>query len=253
MKLTGYCPASWHSNLYQISGKAAEYSCVDCGGQAKDWSQTHGTDGCDSEHYNPRCRSCHLKYDMPYTRRAEGHPWTEEAKIKVRESMRARCQDPEYRQKMIARRMAQPDVLSEEDWQVIESTLHLPYRHAAERLGLSVKQVENARQRLRKRKKGVVVPFPARDPNKPRAEKGPNKSRKYVVWYVSAKKGGKDEGNWSVGEFRGQHLRSVHNAVVRHLRAELERPELKASEVLIMEAHVLPPRTTLDQYLEGDE
>lgn len=103
------------------------------------------------------------------------------------------------------------------------------------------------------------MPFPDRDPNapaKPRAPKGPNKSRKYVVWYVSAEKGGKDEELWSVGEFRGQHLRSLHNAVVRSLREKLNRPALKASDVLIMEAHLLPPRTTLEQYLDaltGDE
>ena len=100
------------------------------------------------------------------------------------------------------------------------------------------------------------MPFPAKDPNappKPRAVKGPNKSRRYVVWYVSSEKGGKDEEQWRVGEFKGQHLRSVHNAVVRHLRATLDRPALKASEVLIMEAHVLPPRTSLEDYLGTDE
>ena len=103
------------------------------------------------------------------------------------------------------------------------------------------------------------MPFPPKDPSappKPRVAKGPNKSRRYAVWYVSAAKGGKDEEQWSVGEFKGQHLRSVHNAVVRHLRAELNRPELKATDVLIMEAHVLPPYTSLEKYLDalaGDE
>lgn len=101
--------------------------------------------------------------------------------------------------------------------------------------------------------------FPPRDPNappKPRKPKGPNKTRKYAVWYVSTEKGGKDEEQWSVGEFKGQHLRSLHNAIVRHLRAKLDRPELKTADVLIMEAHWLPPRTSLEQYLDalaGDE
>lgn len=97
------------------------------------------------------------------------------------------------------------------------------------------------------------MPFPAKDPNappKPRPERGPNKSRKYCVWYTSAKKGSRDEG-WSIGEFKGAHLKGVHNAVVRHLRAELERPELKASDVLLIEAHLMPPRVTLQQYLES--
>ena len=96
------------------------------------------------------------------------------------------------------------------------------------------------------------MPFPPRDPDappRPKANWGPNKTRKYAVWYTSRKTGGADEGAWKVGEFRGQHIKSVHNAIVRHLRAELDKPDLKASDVLIMEAHVLPPRTSLDKYL----
>lgn len=94
--------------------------------------------------------------------------------------------------------------------------------------------------------------FPPRDPNappRPKAEWGPNKARKYAVWYTSRKTGGADDTVWKVGEFRGQHLKGVHNAVVRHLRAELDKPDLKASDVLVMEAHILPPRTSLDKYL----
>ena len=96
------------------------------------------------------------------------------------------------------------------------------------------------------------MPSPSSDPNAPPRSRpiwGPIKSRKYAVWYTSRKTGGADDSAWSVGEFRGQHLKGVHNAVVRHLRAELQRPDLKASDVLIMEAHVLPPRTSLDKYL----
>ena len=96
------------------------------------------------------------------------------------------------------------------------------------------------------------MPFAPRDPNappKPKPDWGKKKSRKYAVWYVSRKNGGASDGDWSVGEFRGGDLKSVHNAVVRHLRAELEKPELRTSDVLIMEAHVLPLRTTLDKYL----
>lgn len=100
------------------------------------------------------------------------------------------------------------------------------------------------------------MPFPPRDPKappRPKAAWGPNKSRKYVVWYTSRKTGGADDGAWQVGEFRGQHIKSVHNAVVRHLRAELDKPELKTSDVLIMEAHILPLRTSLDEYLGTEE
>jgi hypothetical protein len=31
---------------------------------------------------------------------------------------------------------------------------------------------------------------------------------------------------------------------------DLERPDLKGSDILIMEAHLLPPRTSLEKYLE---
>jgi hypothetical protein len=97
------------------------------------------------------------------------------------------------------------------------------------------------------------MPFPTKDPDappKPRPVWGKNKSRKYAVWYTSRKAGTATEPEtWKVGEFRGQHLKGVHNAVVRHLRVELDRPDLKASDILIVEAHILPPRTSLEKYL----
>jgi len=93
------------------------------------------------------------------------------------------------------------------------------------------------------------MPFPAKDPSKPRPVWGKTKSRKYAVWYCSRKKDSANPENWVVGEFRGISAGGVHNAVVRHLRGTLDRPELKKSDVLIMEAHVLPLRTSLDQYL----
>ena len=96
------------------------------------------------------------------------------------------------------------------------------------------------------------MPFPAKDPNappRPRKVWGPNKSRKYAVWYASREKGGADEANWRVGEFRAQHAKGLHNAIARKLRVDLGRPELRGSDVLIMEAHLLPPRTTLEKYL----
>lgn len=97
------------------------------------------------------------------------------------------------------------------------------------------------------------MPFPPRDPNAPppvRKQWGPNKSRKYAVWYVSREKGGLDESLWKVGEFRAQHAKGLHNAIARKLRVDLDRPELKGSDILIMEAHLLPPRMSLEKYLE---
>lgn len=100
------------------------------------------------------------------------------------------------------------------------------------------------------------MPFPARDPNKPRPVWGKTKSRKYVIWYCSRKKDSADEGNWLVGEFRGVSVAGAHNAVVRSLREKL--PDIRKSDVLILEAHVLPPRVSMDKYLAdlyggGDE
>lgn len=69
----GYSAA--HSRVRRSRGKAELYSCVDCGQQAQDWSFTKPD--CDGtmtdnkgrpycthpEHYEPRCRDCHNKYD----------------------------------------------------------------------------------------------------------------------------------------------------------------------------------------------
>lgn len=95
--------------------------------------------------------------------------------------------------------------------------------------------------------------FPPKDPSappNPKVEWGKNKSRRYAVWYTSRKSGGADDTNWKVGEFKGQHIKSVHNAVVRQLRSTLGRPELKASDVLIMEAHLIPPFVTFEKYMD---
>jgi len=53
-----------HDDIRVARGRAAEHDCVDCGKKALDWSQVHGTDGSDlHKHFDPRCRSCHKKYD----------------------------------------------------------------------------------------------------------------------------------------------------------------------------------------------
>lgn len=56
-------PASRHERVVRARGRAAEHKCVDCGGDAKDWSQIHDTCGECIEDYEPRCRRCHQKYD----------------------------------------------------------------------------------------------------------------------------------------------------------------------------------------------
>ncbi len=53
-----------HHRVYRERGKARDYKCAqDCGRQAMQWAQTHGTDGKSPEDYRPLCRSCHAKYD----------------------------------------------------------------------------------------------------------------------------------------------------------------------------------------------
>ena len=67
-----------HRRVWSRFGSASNYDCVDCGKQAYDWSYTHG---CSDElvsieheylgftfcphvdHYEPRCRPCHDRYD----------------------------------------------------------------------------------------------------------------------------------------------------------------------------------------------
>lgn len=59
--------------LHENLGKAADYKCVVCGAQARDWAYDkkgetlQGTNGLDyamdPKHYSPMCRSCHIAYD----------------------------------------------------------------------------------------------------------------------------------------------------------------------------------------------
>ncbi len=84
---------SWgarHMRLRRLRGKAAAHDCVDCGYGAAHWSQIHGTDGMDLlAHYEPRCRSCHMKYDYTDEHREKvraanlGKKLSEETKAKI--------------------------------------------------------------------------------------------------------------------------------------------------------------------------
>ena len=63
---TGYgvSPGGAHQRLRAIAGPAKDFPCVDgCGQPAYDWSQIKGTVGNRMSDYEPRCRSCHTKYD----------------------------------------------------------------------------------------------------------------------------------------------------------------------------------------------
>lgn len=69
--------AGMHKRLSRVLGPASERVCVDCGGQAQEWSydgadpdELHGVMGgyrmpysLDMAHYQPRCVRCHRIFD----------------------------------------------------------------------------------------------------------------------------------------------------------------------------------------------
>ena len=92
--ITRFTPArpydAAHHRIRKARGRAREHRCADCGAPAVQWSLNHRTvteiqydtdgapDGWDTKlaysddvnDYSPRCRSCHLRYDLP---RGEAH------------------------------------------------------------------------------------------------------------------------------------------------------------------------------------
>lgn len=65
--LRGRKDPRWHAKHRAVRkerGRASSYECVDCGGKAHDWSQRHDVSGDSPSHFDPRCVSCHRKYDM---------------------------------------------------------------------------------------------------------------------------------------------------------------------------------------------
>ena len=75
-----------HVKVRRERGPAGLLSCVDCGGPANHWSLIHDGNPADVHAYEPRCHSCHLRYDGPrgIVRRyggeacTNGHAFTEE-------------------------------------------------------------------------------------------------------------------------------------------------------------------------------
>ena len=64
----------WHKQLYAKYGKASQYNCSDCDAQAQEWSWIHGCDRSDIDNsYEPRCISCHRKYDESGNNLADSH------------------------------------------------------------------------------------------------------------------------------------------------------------------------------------
>jgi hypothetical protein len=71
-----------HRRLHRNFGKASDHACVDCGAPAKDWSLEGEIYTDNIEDYRPRCRSCHVKYDM-----------TEERKNKISNGLKLAYQE----------------------------------------------------------------------------------------------------------------------------------------------------------------
>lgn len=67
-----------HQRVRRAKGRAADHACVDCGGQAAQWSYDHldtderpgikGPYSLGLDHYVPRCVRCHKRFDLPYVR-----------------------------------------------------------------------------------------------------------------------------------------------------------------------------------------
>ena len=55
-----------HKRIHRKFGKASLKECIDCNKKARDWSLIKGHEYTDNVlDYEPRCRSCHIKYDEP--------------------------------------------------------------------------------------------------------------------------------------------------------------------------------------------
>lgn len=55
-----------HREIQKNRGSASEHSCVDCNGPAKDWCHRFDTEPTNVLNYDPRCQSCHRKYDYKH-------------------------------------------------------------------------------------------------------------------------------------------------------------------------------------------
>lgn len=68
----GYC--SKHSRIRKIKGHASKCKCVGdginkCDRYADDWSNVDHDYSLNPDEYQPRCRSCHIKYDFKFNKK----------------------------------------------------------------------------------------------------------------------------------------------------------------------------------------
>jgi hypothetical protein len=53
----------WHNRVKKARGPASDYHCIDCSGQAEDWSTADPSSDDVWVRFQPRCRKCHRRYD----------------------------------------------------------------------------------------------------------------------------------------------------------------------------------------------
>lgn len=54
-----------HRRLARERGKATEFTCIDCAKPAHEWSFNNVGQRSNVDHYDPRCRPCHRRFDRP--------------------------------------------------------------------------------------------------------------------------------------------------------------------------------------------
>lgn len=111
-----------HQRAWAANGPAREYTCIDCGEQAREWAQIHGATGLEPEHYEPRCKKCHVTYDAathPRGERQGNAKLTESDVIEIFEL------SPEWSQRKLAKKFGVSQraiwcVLSGESWSYMQ-------------------------------------------------------------------------------------------------------------------------------------
>jgi len=85
----------WHNRVKKVRGPASDYRCIDCGGQAEDWSTADRSSNDVRVRFQPRCRKCHRRYDGAI---GEGSPRAKLTADKVRKLRARRADGLTYRQ-----------------------------------------------------------------------------------------------------------------------------------------------------------
>ncbi len=85
----------WHNRVKKVRGPASDYRCIDCGGQAEDWSTADRSSDDVWGRFQPRCRKCHRRYDGAI---GEGSPRAKLTAEKVRKLRARRADGLTYRQ-----------------------------------------------------------------------------------------------------------------------------------------------------------